>query len=840
MAEKILLTSESVTEGHPDKMSDKISDAILDAILEQDPDARVACETSAKNGGVNVFGEITTKAYVDIPSVVRETIKEIGYTKSEYGIEYETCSVWTQITEQSPDIALGVNETTSQTKEQGAGDQGMMFGFACNETPELMPLTISLAHKLCMKLAEVRKSNELTFLRPDGKSQVTVEYDKNGKPLRVDAVVVSTQHDENIPYKELQQKIIEKIIKPVCKEWIDSETKFFVNPTGAFVRGGPYADAGLTGRKIIVDTYGGIGRHGGGAFCVEGNSLVNTAKGLELIKEMKETVDNHLLVKTDVHPEPAKEWYDNGVMETLVVRSEDGYSLEGSNNQAVRVIDNNGNYIWKRMDQLKKGDSVAIHKSNRLFGERVDLSDFTYTYKESTAEARKNKFSFPKELTEDYAYLLGSLIGDGNCMMEGAIAICVCEKEQKENLGNLYKKLFGNKWKIFGHWAYVAGVELRAYLKHIGLDYRRSWEKSVPEKIFKAPKKVVAAFIRGLFDTDGGIRIHGRNKNFPDIKLVSSSYTLIQQIQQLLLSFGIISRIQKTDKIGTVFRIKDREATTRRIIYALRIKGAESVRIFKEEIGFGLPRKQKILDNLKLKEKRNLFVVPRQQKRIKSLWQKLSLEDHQLDKAKIGRFTRSKKGKTTKELTCQKLREFLEIYRNKLGEEKEFKELELLCKMNHYYSGVEEIENSLTHVYDLLVPKSHTFTANGFVCHNSGKDPSKVDRSAAYMARYIAKNIVASGLADKCEIQLAYAIGHPDPVSLHVDTFGSGKISEEKICELVRKIFPLKPAGILKHLNLKRPIYKKTAAYGHFGRDDPDFTWEKTDKAEVLKKEAGI
>ena len=388
MSEKILLSSESVTEGHPDKMCDKISDAILDAMLEQDPDSRVACETSAKNGGVNVFGEITTRAYVDIPSIVRETIKQIGYTKSEYGIEYQTCSVWTQITEQSPDISQGVTEGKGLYKEQGAGDQGLMYGFASNETPELMPLPIVLAHKLCLKLAEVRRQKGITFLRPDGKSQVTIEYNENGKPLRADAILISTQHDANIEYEKIKSEVIEKIIKPVCKDWIDENTKFYVNPTGSFVRGGPYADAGLTGRKIIVDTYGGIGRHGGGAF--------------------------------------------------------------------------------------------------------------------------------------------------------------------------------------------------------------------------------------------------------------------------------------------------------------------------------------------------------------------------------------------------------------------------------------------------------------------SGKDPSKVDRSAAYMARYIAKNIVASGIAAKCEIQLAYAIGFPEPVSVNVDCFGTEKISKDKIIKLVRKHFSMKPAAIIKHLDLKRPIYCKTAAYGHFGRNDPDFTWEKTDKADKLKKDAGI
>ena len=384
---KIIISSESVTEGHPDKMCDLISDAILDEALRQDKNSRVAIETATKNGGVMVFGEMTTSAYIDIPHVVRDTIKNIGYTKSEFGIEWETCSVWVQITEQSPDISLGVSVST-QHKEQGAGDQGMMYGYATNETKELMPLPILLAHKLTKKLAEVRKKKEIDYLRPDGKSQVSVEYNSQGKPLRADTIVVSTQHDSGIAYDRIKKDITEKIIKPICSQWVDKDTVFHVNPTGSFVRGGPYADAGITGRKIIVDTYGGIGRHGGGAF--------------------------------------------------------------------------------------------------------------------------------------------------------------------------------------------------------------------------------------------------------------------------------------------------------------------------------------------------------------------------------------------------------------------------------------------------------------------SGKDPTKVDRSAAYMARYIAKNIIASGIADKCEIQLAYAIGVADPVSVNIDCFGTNKIPLEKIEDLIREFFPLKPREIINHLDLRRPIFSKTAAYGHFGREDPDFTWEKVDKATLLRKEAGI
>jgi len=385
---KIITSSESVTEGHPDKMCDIISDAILDEALRQDEYSRVAIETGTKNGGVMVFGEMTTNAYIDIPRIVRDAVKEIGYTKSEYGIEWETCSVWVQITGQSPDISQGVSKGKGLHKEQGAGDQGMMYGYACNETKELMPLPISLAHKLTKKLSEVRRSRSIPYLRPDGKSQVSIEYNEKGKPIRADTIVVSTQHDGGISHDRIKKDVIEKIIKPVCKEWIDKDTIFHVNPTGAFVRGGPYADAGLTGRKIIVDTYGGIGRHGGGAF--------------------------------------------------------------------------------------------------------------------------------------------------------------------------------------------------------------------------------------------------------------------------------------------------------------------------------------------------------------------------------------------------------------------------------------------------------------------SGKDPTKVDRSAAYATRYIAKNIVAAGIADKCEIQFAYAIGVAEPVSINIDCFGTNKIPIDKIEKLVREFFPIKPSDILETLDLRRPIFKKTASYGHFGRDDPDFTWEKTDKVALLRKEAGL
>ncbi|HHT51319.1 MAG TPA: methionine adenosyltransferase [Eubacteriaceae bacterium] len=272
---KKLFTSESVTEGHPDKMCDQISDGILDAILKEDPMARVACETMITTGLVAVVGEITTTSYVDIPKIVRQTIKEIGYDRAKSGFDWETCGIITSIDEQSPDIALGVNQSLEAKEGQiseeeldaiGAGDQGIMFGIATNETPELMPLSISLAHKLAMGLAKVRKNGTLDYLRPDGKTQVTVEYIE-GKPKRVDTIVVSAQHGPEVERDRIQKDIIEHVIRPIVpSDLLDENTRFLVNPTGRFIIGGPNGDAGLTGRKIIVDTYGGYGRHGGGAF----------------------------------------------------------------------------------------------------------------------------------------------------------------------------------------------------------------------------------------------------------------------------------------------------------------------------------------------------------------------------------------------------------------------------------------------------------------------------------------------------------------------------------------------------------------------------------------------
>jgi S-adenosylmethionine synthetase len=379
-----LFTSESVSEGHPDKVADQISDAILDAIIAEDPKARVACETLVTTGMAMIAGEITTSAYVDMPDIVRQTIKEIGYDDSSMGFDYETCAVMTSIDRQSPDISQGVSEGEGLFAEQGAGDQGLMFGYACNETPELMPMPITFAHKLTKRLADVRKSGLLNFLRPDSKSQVSIQY-VNDKPIRVDTVVVSSQHVPEVTYENLKESIIEEVVRKVIpSELLDENTKYFINPTGRFVVGGPMGDCGLTGRKIIVDTYGGQGSHGGGAFSGKDPSKVDRSASYMARYVAKNIVAAGLADKCEVQLA-----YAIGVAEPVSVMINTFGTGKIPSNEIARVVreefDMRPRSIVETLDLLR-----PIYRKTAAYGHfGRELPEFTWERTDRVASLQK-------------------------------------------------------------------------------------------------------------------------------------------------------------------------------------------------------------------------------------------------------------------------------------------------------------------------------------------------------------------------------------------------------------------------------------------------------------------
>jgi len=708
MTTKQLLTSESVTEGHPDKLADAISDSILDALLSQDPNSRVAVETMVTTGSVIISGEVTTTAIVDFGEIARNTIKEIGYTDPKFGMDYEDAGVWVSIHKQSPDISQGV--TSSKNKDQGAGDQGMMYGFATNETPELMPMPIVYAHKLTKRLAEVRKKGLINYLGPDGKSQVTIEYEDN-IPKRIDAIVIAQQHKEELSEAVLKMEILNKVIKPVCGKLIDKNTKIHINATGRFIIGGPEGDTGLTGRKIIVDTYGGIGRHGGGCFCVDKDTEYLTKEGWKNINSYKKGT-------------MIAQW-DNGKLEFVnpikyVANPADKMFRFSSSSNVDMVLSQEHDMIYKtsknKLNKKKVKDVIEQHNNSKTGFKGLIPVYFKYS----------NNLTGIK-LTDDQIKLQVAFCADGTIL-----------KKEKKTYGRIRIKK-ENKIK-----------RLTDLLKSTNITYTLTDDKEFKIFWFNPPIKDKSLYNCFKYTN-------------------SKQYNIIAK--EVFLWDG--------DEKTRVFRTTNKEdADFIQFIFMSVFNKSSSILIddrLGEEYGSNNQYKRKSI-SYSVYAKKNAYIG-----------------------------LKNKSGKEERTII------------------KEFKPKDKKMYCFNVPSGM------------LILRRNNRV----FVTGNSGKDPSKVDRSGAYMARYVAKNIVAAKLADKCEVQISYAIGVAEPTSVYIDCFGTNKIPEEIISKGVMKVFDFRPQAIIKTLNLRRPIYKATSAYGHFGRSEKNFTWEHTDKASILKKLKG-
>lgn len=721
MEKRYYFTSESVSEGHPDKVCDQISDAILDAFLEQDVNSHVAVETLVTTGQVIVAGEVRSLAYVDIPQVVRDTICKVGYTRADYGFEADSCGVMSAIHEQSPDINQGVSR--EEEKMQGAGDQGIMFGFATDETETFMPVTHYLATLIVRSLAEIRKEGKLMpYLRPDAKSQVTVEYSESGEPLRIDTIVVSTQHDEFASEKAMHETIRYDVVNtliPYVKTKIrdgrvlklfNNDIIYHVNPTGKFVIGGPAGDTGLTGRKIIVDTYGGLSRHGGGAFCVDGDTEYLSPDGWKKISEYNggkvAQWDNGELTFVDplvYHKHKAEKMYHLTTKHFL--------DMVLSENHNVVFETSKGNIIKKRVKDIV--DNYEIANGNAGF---IPIS-FKYAGGEGI------------DMTDDEIRLQVAFCADGT---------------------------------LKGHSPYM---NLKKFYKK--------------ERIIDLLEFTCTEYDYSEYE-DGYMRVRFE----PKIK----SKSLVEcfkgaNLHQLKVIAGELK--EWDGDCDNVYRTSVKEdADFAQFVFMASSGKYASIR-YDDRIG-----------------------------------EKYGDEEQYIRKS-----------------VCYEVRQC----------DCKTTNIRRTGKHNTHHVTVEDFTPSDGMMYCFTVPSTMLVLRRNdrvFVTGNSGKDSSKVDRSAAYAARYIAKNIVANGICSKCEIQIGYAIGVAEPVSIMVEDFGTYNGGVGDLGEFVRERFDLSPYGIDRMLGgLKKPIYLPTAAYGHFGRETYEkeglvfFPWEKVmDKEELINR----
>ena len=721
-----LFTSESVSSGHPDKVADQISDAILDEFLKQDCESKVACETLCTTGLVVLAGEVKSNAYVDLQKVARGVINDIGYDKSEYQFDSKSCGVISTIHEQSSDINQGVEK--EDVENQGAGDQGIMFGYATNETAVYMPATLSISHLILKTLEDIRKEGKvMTYLRPDSKSQVTIEYDDvTNEPLRIDTIVVSTQHDDWVEVNKIKNdvksilipRVIDKLKKnnDSCYKLFNDNYKLYVNPTGKFVIGGPHGDTGLTGRKIIVDTYGGRGAHGGGAFCVDGDTEYLTKDGWKKISNY----NNEEVAQWDngeisfvkpyyYHKHTAEKMYH--------IYTANGLDMVLSEHHNVVLKTSKGNIIKKITRDLLDEEGKNIRNGNNGFipcyfnyegGDGINLSD--------------NEIRLQIAFCAD-----GSIIDNGK---KGRIRI---KKDYKKknlvellNLCNIEYTVSddGDDFLIYYFIPPIISKSLVSCFKNANKHQMKVIAKELPmwdgncDNVFRTTIKEDADFAQYIF-----MSVYNTNAS-----------------------------IIVDDRVGEKYKRNDKEYERKSILY-------EVSRLKYDKISF--------------------------------------------------RKSTNKKSKN-------------KIY-------------------------VEEFIPLDGNMYCFSVPSTMLILRRNnhiFVTGNCGKDPSKVDRSAAYMARYLAKNIVAADIAKECCVQLSYAIGVAQPISVYVNTYGTNKIFEDdyEIAEWIKENVDLRPYAIIKKFELKNPIYKATASYGHFGRtpytkDGVEyFAWEKLDMVDILRE----
>lgn len=785
---KVIFTSESVGSGHPDKICDIVSDTILDAYLKEDPKSKVAIETLVTTDHMTIAGEVKSKVDLDIRTVASEVIDSIGYSKHlNLGFDSD-CNKDIRVHEQSPDINQGVEKANGL---QGAGDQGIMFGGAVNETPELMPLPIALSKAILLKYNKIR-DKEVWY--PDCKSQVSVEYD-NGKPVRIDSVVISAHHSDKLS-NEIVHKFLKYVIEDTLKDYGYSieEVNLYINPTGRFVIGGPNGDTGLTGRKIIVDTYGGYFRHGGGAFCLPEYQKIDTPDGGRIpIKDIK--AGDEVYIETDSYTVLNKIGAE--IKKAFRLTTASGYQIDSSSDHNFAVYSKKNGLIYKPLKDLRYDDYL--------------LKSFT----PNLNRGERHKFASLIGM-----FIRGGYLRDGKLYLTSLIEPSKSCFNYLSSLGVPFEPTFNlpnNALAIVE----IGDCEFKDYVIDSGMLDARPEYRQLPPECHDYTVEDTLDFLTG-FTMVEGIKI--RNSEDGDrLVYLDLNRELAYEIQRMCWNILLF------------FNVKLMVIPNRNIM-----NGSYSLELPLDNDSVSINNKVDIsvhqaFNNIISSHHDNIFIP----------YISEVLKNEYSSNPDFKDFILSRVGTDGKPIdNPAEWNNRTVISRSKIdmflkeGSLSEPTKLQIQDAFMYYYDPVVRIEPvGDFQMYDIEVEEAHKFSIDGYIVHNSGKDPSKVDRSGAYMCRYIAKNLVASGIADKCEVQLSYAIGVASPVSVMVETFGTSKYSPEDLEKIVRTVFQLTPQGIITELELLsgKFSYADLARNGHFGRTDVDLPWERTDKVLDIK-----